>query len=234
MTNYWFRHSHSLSSDPKLALAAQLTGFKRSEVIAFWVSLLEYASAQDNRGSIEGINLSVISFALDIQVDVLEKIHSAFVTFGALHENRIKNWNRYNPERESKAMTGAERVRKHRENKRKQNSDKNNTKELCNECNGVTTYTNIQSKNKPLTPLNVDNSVDKLLPAKTINQPIVFDIAKHLDEKALNIAKHIAKGWDIYFLIQEYNELVPTRGIPHSPVGAFFAWLRVYTKNNQL
>lgn len=61
-----------------------------------------------------------------------------------------------------------------------------------------------------------------------------FDIFDHLNDKALQLAKDSAKGWDIYNLIKVYNDGVANRGIPEKPAAAFIAWVRRYTKGKTL
>jgi uncharacterized protein YdaU (DUF1376 family) len=78
----------------------------------------------------------------------------------------------------------------------------------------------------PQTPLPVDNS----LGSKNMDSGKRFDIALHLDDRALGRAKAKAPGWDIYFLMRTYNEGVSGRGIPDNPAGAFIAWCAKYTK----
>lgn len=151
MSMDWFCHSHGLSSDAKLSLAAQKAGVRRCEMIAFWNCILEHASAHEDRGFVGDLNFDVIAFSLEIDLDVTKKMYVTLHTVSALHDRYVKNFFRYNFVTSKRPMTGAERVRKYRENKKKEplsEPRENNDVTKCNDVTPHTLHNNISSEAK--------------------------------------------------------------------------------------
>lgn len=202
MKNTWFSHAHGLSSDPKLALAAKIAEVRKCEVIAFWGLLLEHGSANEDRGLVEDLNFEVASFTLEIEIEVLRKIYVTLHSVTALHGGYIKNFERYNNVTSKRAMTGAERVRKYRENKKK-NTEPELEKNLpCNESNDVTTHTDIQTVSK-----NSETKVSSSAPNPPKNQnPKVIKMPFEfipLDWKAWALSE---KGWTEEILADVWSQ----------------------------
>jgi hypothetical protein len=229
----WFRHENDLSGDSKLAYLAKLAGARRCEMTTFWICLLEHASAHENRGYVGDIDLEMISVTQEIDLVTIKALHALLCNKGTVTEGGyLKQWNRYNGVTGKQAMTSAERVRKHRENKKKQAMTEQGNLGLdvtaCNECNDVTTqyttYTShLSKKESPLPPEPVDNSKGDFLKN---GKGIGFDVLHHLSEDALTDAKRNAPGWDIYLLAQQYNEAIGSGKLdpPRNPDRAFPAW----------
>lgn len=254
MSMDWFRHSHGLSTDDKLAFLAQKAGVRRCEMVAFWTCILEHASAHDDRGFVGDINLELISFTQEIEP---EKVISMWETVcnvtgvtcnvTLVTDGRIKNFDRYNSVTKKPAMSSAERVRKYREKHKQNQQNELDLKQVdvtaCNECNDVTphnTYlTPKESKNiTPLPPSPVDNSeagVLKMDEGLVVAGVSVFRILDRLDHFELAAAKAAGDGWDITKLAKVYDKGIADRirEIPDKPAKAFTAWIPIYTKGKQ-
>jgi hypothetical protein len=110
----WFKHDHNTRNDPKLALVAQKTGFKRSQVYAVWCALMECAADATDRGSIETVDWEAFAFALDEKEEDVLKI---VVCFEGLKRPMIARKSLCNFLERNETST--ERVKRHRQKKRK-------------------------------------------------------------------------------------------------------------------
>lgn len=111
----WLRYYHNTPYDTKLGMIAKKAGARRCEMTAIWDCLLDYASQHDCRGCIDGIDLELISYAQEIELEtvksVIRELENKFVVVdGFLH-----NWNQRQIERERSDPNAAERKRKQRE-----------------------------------------------------------------------------------------------------------------------
>lgn len=151
MSAGWFRHDNGMSTDATLSYIAKQAGARRCEMTAFWDCLCEHASAHEDRGFIGDIDLEIISFTQDVTLETLHALHALLVRYKRVTGDlRLRNWERYNSVTKKTAMTTAERVRKYREKKKKNDLsyDVENVNDVtrCNDCNDVTTQTNNTSK----------------------------------------------------------------------------------------
>lgn len=239
----WFRHSNGMSTDATLTFIAQKAGARRCEMTAFWDCLLEHASAHTNRGYVGDIDLEQIAVTQQIDLVTIQALHALLVTKGRVtQEGYLKHWNRYNDVTKKQPLTSAERVRKHRENKKKlaqsaqMELDPDVTR--CNESNDVTTYNttrHLKEKNSPLPPPPVDNSGGGVLKNEGGKRLTPFRIEHLLSDAGLEAAKAAAPGWDVYVLMRTYDEGVNSgkREPPSHPDKAFPAWIPSYTKGKR-
>ena len=115
----WWRAYHGLPNDPKLALAAAVTtcNATRGEVLAVWVSLLDLASQNDTRGSIEGYDPEQIGWMLQMEPERVCSIIAALEKKHCIADNMLTSWEKRNPKRE-REDDSSERVKRYREKKR--------------------------------------------------------------------------------------------------------------------
>jgi hypothetical protein len=116
----WWRAHHGMSTDGKLAAIAVRAKARRCEVLALWVSLLEHASANDERGNVAGVEAEDLSATLDCEVSTVSAVLSAFRDRKMiLPGGMLANWAKRQPERERDTPDrSTERVRAFREKKR--------------------------------------------------------------------------------------------------------------------
>ncbi len=62
---HWFKIHHGFSSDAKLALAAHKLEESRATINGIFIDLLEYASKQEDRGSLIGYNIEATGSAIN-------------------------------------------------------------------------------------------------------------------------------------------------------------------------
>lgn len=119
MKAVWFRSWHGAPTDGKWRMVAADVGCKPAEVVALVWTLMDHASANEDRGSVKGFNARV--YALDSGTDaatvraILDALASPDVE--VLADDRFINWDKHQPKREDGS---AERARDWRERKRTQ------------------------------------------------------------------------------------------------------------------
>lgn len=112
----WFRSWHGAPTDSKFRVIAKRAGVAPGVVSAVYWALLDYASQNEPRGSVEGFDTETYAeWAGWEESDVLA-ILDAFTSKQAIIDGRITAWEKRQPKRED--PTGAERQAKHRDNKR--------------------------------------------------------------------------------------------------------------------
>lgn len=115
----WFRWHHGSVTDPKFQLIAKKAGASLPDVLAVWAYLLESASASDVRGQFSDIDAEALDCLFSFPDGRTADILDALGARGLISDNAITSWDKRQPKRErevipSTAMTGAERVAKHR------------------------------------------------------------------------------------------------------------------------
>lgn len=122
----WFRAYHGISSDPKWRLIARKANVPVATVVAVWLSLLDYASQADVRGSVGGVDTELLDCNLDLEDGTTQAVMEAMEAKGVIHEGQISAWDKRQPVREDtdnpEAMSNAERSRKCRAKQRQQQS----------------------------------------------------------------------------------------------------------------
>ncbi|MCE9507076.1 MAG: hypothetical protein K8R48_02010 [Alphaproteobacteria bacterium] len=109
-----YKLPHGLLLDAKLAVVARRAGLRRGEALALWIALLDHASRNTPRGSVENIDAEEIAAALEFDPAAID------AALGVLRDkqmisanNAIAGW--------EKMQTGAStpRTRAHRARQRK-------------------------------------------------------------------------------------------------------------------
>ena len=70
----WYKISSGMPQDAKLALIARRTGFRRGEVLALWIALLDHACNAAQRGSVKDIDPEEIAAALEFDITTVETV----------------------------------------------------------------------------------------------------------------------------------------------------------------
>jgi len=117
MTMDWFRSWHNAPTDPKWLLIARRANVPPGMVSAVFWELLDYASQEKDRGSVEGFDHETYAgWAGWDESDILA-ILDAMRSKGVITaDNRLSAWEKRQVKREDE--TGADRQAKHRDNKR--------------------------------------------------------------------------------------------------------------------
>lgn len=147
----WWRSWHGAPMDHKWAVISARSGVKPGIVSAIAWALLDYASQQDDRGSIEGFDVEEYAVFSGFSESEVLAVISAMTDKGIIHEGRFANWEERQPEYED----GIERVRRWR--KRKQAEGKDEKSEMEDNRKSETesqqnaTQTNMQEDNEGVT-----------------------------------------------------------------------------------
>jgi hypothetical protein len=113
---HWFKIHHGYSSDSKLALVAHRHQIPRATINGIFLELLEYASKQEERGSLIGYNIEAGAFSMGITQELLNDVIVTLRNVTLVTCEKVVNWDKYQGGGDS---TAAERQRRHR-NKKKQ------------------------------------------------------------------------------------------------------------------
>lgn len=138
----WFRWYHGTVNDPKWRVVARRSGQPLATVLAVWAAIVEHASENNPRGTIDGMDNEVVAAALDIEPDQVQAIREAMQGL-TLDGNLLTGWERRQPKREDNS---AERVRRYRDRKRaEQRSDTQGNAEVT-QCNADETHGNDEKR----------------------------------------------------------------------------------------
>ena len=96
----WFRMWHGMPNDDKLRVVARKSKQPMAFVVAVWSYLLDYASQQEQRGSIAGIDLEAVAVGLDMEEDVVSSIFFCLEEKERIKNGRITSWEKLQPKRE--------------------------------------------------------------------------------------------------------------------------------------
>jgi hypothetical protein len=126
----WWRAYHGLPNDPKLALVALVTpcNAKKHEVTAVWVTLLDLASQNTPRGSIDGADSEQIGWTLEMEPARVDAIIETMRKKRLIVGNSIKAWDKRQPKREREDNSN-DRVKAFRD---RQKQHQNETVTPCN------------------------------------------------------------------------------------------------------
>lgn len=196
----WYRRWHDADNDVKFTTIAKKIGLHVCFVKCVWESLITYASSRDDdRGSIEGVDLEDIATSNSLELDQVQAIHDAFVARKMISRERFTNWEKRQPESDVKGdFTSTERGRRFREKKRLEREE-TEEKQIENgyetgskrEANGpdqirsenITKQTNNARPRKIiLSDLKVDDLQDWLLQMKMRGKEITVDIDIALEQ----------------------------------------------------
>ena len=143
----WFRVYHGMVSDDKWSLIARKSGQPRAFVVAVWAMLLEIASQDEDRGSVEAFDPEVADALFDMPDGAAQAIFDALCSGKnpRIADGCILSWEKRQPQREREDSGSAERVRRHRERKRLETTESAGETPRCDRvtpCNAAVTPCN--------------------------------------------------------------------------------------------
>lgn len=169
-TYNWYRVHHGMVSDPKWPLIARNSGQNVGTVVAVWCSLLDYASQNEDRGSVRGFCPEEIDALYGYDEGTVSSVMQAMEQRGMIVDDVVVSWEK---RQASKTSTGAnggpmsstERSRLYRERKKLQRDMADgNAATPCNasatDCNALQRdATQAQREGNVATPCN---AIDKI------------------------------------------------------------------------
>lgn len=141
MASYsWFRVHHGMVSDPKWPLIARRSGHNVGTVVAVWAALLDFASQNEERGSIAGFNAEEIDALYGYDDGTTAQILQAMEDRGMVVDDVIVSWEKRQASKssgdsKSTAMSPAERSRRYRERQRASRNETTESRDVtaCHE-----------------------------------------------------------------------------------------------------
>ena len=111
----WWRAHHGISNDVKLAIVASRAKARRCEVGWVWIILLDYASQNEPRGYITGLDNEQIAVMADLAEDQVSEIIGQLTQRGLIQQDGlVKAWLKRQPARERQDGTSTARSRQRR------------------------------------------------------------------------------------------------------------------------
>ena len=148
MSMEWYRAYHGMPYDPKLKVVARRSGQPMAFVVAVWACVLDAASQHDPRGTIN-IDPEEIAVFQDMELEAVEAILAALKSKDLIDEdNHLTNWHK------RQHTTSAERVKKHRDGKKRDVTPRNTKKR------DVTAGNAKKRKNDPDTDADTETDSD--------------------------------------------------------------------------
>ena len=74
----WYKINHGLPLEVKLTVIARRAGFRRGDVLALWVVLLDHASRAVPRGAVRDVDVEEIAATLEFEAAAIETALTAF------------------------------------------------------------------------------------------------------------------------------------------------------------
>ncbi len=135
----WFRSWHGAPTDNKWLLIAKRAGVTPMMVSAVFWALLDYASQQEERGSVAGFDAETYAMWAGCDETEVIAIVNAMRAKGVITDGEtLAAWEKRQPRREDDS---SERVRRHRDKQRQSVTDDNVT-----QCNDTVTHCNAPDK----------------------------------------------------------------------------------------
>ena len=94
-------------------------------VVSVWAALLEYASQDEERGSVAGFDGETYDALFGYEDGTCDAVLAAMTEKGLICDGCICAWRKRQVQREREDSTNAERQRRHREQKKQKNTDEN-------------------------------------------------------------------------------------------------------------
>jgi hypothetical protein len=89
----WYKAYHGLPYDPQLAVVAKRAGISRAEILALMIALMDHASQNNPRGSLEGLDAEKLAVALDLDVVQIDTSLQALRDKGVVGaDNTLSGW----------------------------------------------------------------------------------------------------------------------------------------------
>jgi hypothetical protein len=109
----WFRSWHGAPTDNKWLVIGRRAGVAPGVASAVGWALMDYASQQDDRGSIDGFDVETYAIFSGWEEDAIHSVIVAMTEKGMIASGRLSAWEKRQPEREDAGA--AERKRRQRE-----------------------------------------------------------------------------------------------------------------------
>ncbi len=213
----WFRSWDGAPTDMKWLAIAKRTGAPAGIVSALMWALLDHASQQKDRGSIQGFDTEGYATFSGFDEQQIITIISALGDKGIIENNRFKSWEKRQPEYED--SKSVERQRRYRARLKgavtSRHTESRNVTQRYDQSRNVTADETRKDYKDPLTPQDKPFNIDRLLTDD--------------DREA---ARSAAPGYDQQYLMRLYDAGINEgeRHPPNHPSRAYVGWCQAYSK----
>jgi len=163
MAELWWRSWHGAPMDHKWSVIAARTGVKAGIVSAVAWALLDYASQNEDRGSVNGFDIETYSVFSGFSEEDISSVIHAMTDKGIIVDGRLANWEKRQPKSESEI----ERNREYRKRKESVSKRSNIERELV----ATNCYEMLQDATEKC--IDTDTDKDKELINCKIEKPIL-------------------------------------------------------------
>src|SRR5262249_40094474 len=88
----WHKQFHGTVFDPKFTAAAEIAGSEHSRAFAVWVAAADFASVNQDRGSVHSIDLRILAAGVRLAWDEIKRIWTAFIELNMIALDRLVGW----------------------------------------------------------------------------------------------------------------------------------------------
>ena len=88
----WFRAYENISSDPKWPIVARRANVNVGTVISIWIALLDHASQNEERGSLDFFDCETIDALYGYEDGVCQRVVDAMNAKNLIADGRVANW----------------------------------------------------------------------------------------------------------------------------------------------
>lgn len=150
----WFRSWHGAPTDAKYRVIARRAGVAPGMVSAVYWALLDYASQNEPRGSVEGFDAETYAEWAGWEESDVQAIIDAFTTKQAIIDGQIVAWGKRQPKKED--PTGAERQARYRDAQRNASNEDNELSDNVTQSNAASR--DVTQKNARLDKSTLDKN----------------------------------------------------------------------------
>lgn len=192
----WVKLYHNKIYSRKMTAAALLCGVRPACAIALYAALLVYASENNPRGSLDGVDIEEFDAVLFYGDGTAAKLFAQFKARGIITvDNCIENWNE-EQDKPAVVSSNAERCRRYRESKKTEQNDTSATSsDISATCSDTTaTCTDMQATCSDTTATCTDMSATCTDMSQTCRDMQEEELDKELDldlDKDLDLEKDL-------------------------------------------
>lgn len=183
MTEFWWRSWHGAPMDHKWSVIAARTGIKPGIVSAIAWALFDYASQQDERGTVDGFDVETYSVYSGFSESEISAVIQAMTDKEIIVDGRLAKWDKRQPKSESEIERNRENRKKQAvaksitEQKNQDSKDKSDMLRIATDCygllqNATKNYIDTDTdKDKDINTCEIDKSIS-LAPVPDIQEKI--------------------------------------------------------------
>ncbi|HQM01163.1 MAG TPA: hypothetical protein PLH98_11505 [Ruminococcus flavefaciens] len=184
MAEYWWRSWHGAPMDHKWSVVAARTGIKPGIVSAIAWALFDYASQQDERGTVDGFDVETYSVYSGFSEDEITSVIQSMTDKEIIVDGKLAKWDKRQPKSESE-------IERNREYRKKQAVAKSITEQKYQNCstsqdvlqNDTDCYGLLHNATKKYIDTDTDTDTDKDINTCEIDKSISLAPVPEISEK---------------------------------------------------